>query len=210
MREARVRPRDGPVGEHEIPSARGTATVRKARPDDVEAMAALINAYAAEDLMLERSPEYLLENLRDFSVAELDGRFAGCGALHILTKDLSEIRSLAVPRELEGRGVGRRIVLACLDEARALGLRRVFALTLVPEFFERCGFVVTSLGRLPEKSAAECPICPKRFCCDEVAMLVHLDGTKPAPLRAGEAVGYTRLFLKMEPLSRTPPGAPGA
>lgn len=181
-----------------------TICIRKARPEHVEAMAALINAYAAEDLMLERSPEYLLETLRDFFVAELDGRFAGCCALHILTKDLAEIRSLAVPPELSGHGIGKRLVLACLDESRELGLRRLFALTLVPEFFEKCGFTVTSLGHLPEKSAAECPICPKRFCCDEVAMLVHLNSTKPEPLRPGEPVGYTRLFLKMEPLSRTP------
>jgi len=75
----------------------------------------------------------------------------------------------------------------------------VFALTLVPEFFERCGFTLISLGRLPEKSAAECPVCPKRFACDEQAMLMHLDGTKPERLRLGEPWGYTRIFLGPEP-----------
>ena len=79
------------------------------------------------------------------------------------------------------------------------GLRRVFALTLVPDFFQRCGFVLTTLGRLPEKSASECPVCPKRFACDEHAMLLHLDGTVPEPLAASEPVGYTRLFLGVEP-----------
>jgi amino-acid N-acetyltransferase len=158
-----------------------------------------INLYAGEDKMLERSTSYLLEHLRDFTVADVDGRFGGCCALHLLTADLAEIRSLAVPREHEGKGVGRLLVRACLDEATHLGLRRVFALTLVPTFFEKCGFTVTSLAHLPEKSAAECPICPKRFACDEVAMLIHLDGTKPRPLRPDEPVGYTRLFLKMEP-----------
>lgn len=176
--------------------------VRKARPGDIQAIAATIGVYAREDRMLERSPEFLLENLRDFSVAEIDGAFAGCCALHVLTPDLAEIRSLAVPREREGGGIGRRLVLACLEEARQLGLRRVFALTLVPRFFERCGFTVTSLGRLPEKSAAECPICPKRFACDEVAMVAHLDGTVPEALRPDEPVGYTRLFLHLEPRER--------
>jgi amino-acid N-acetyltransferase len=180
---------------------RTAVLVRKARPADVDAMRETINAYAREDKMLERSTEFLLENLRDFTVAEADG-FAGCCALHILTPDLAEIRSLAVPHAHEGRGIGKRLVLACLEEARQLGLRRVFALTLLPEFFERCGFTVSSLGHLPEKSAAECPICPKRFACDEVAMLIHLDGTKPEPLRVGEPVGYTRLFLQMEPQKR--------
>ena len=173
--------------------------IRKARASDVDDMRETINGYARLDRMLERSTEFLSENLRDFTVADVGGAFAGCCALHVLTPDLAEVRSLAVRPEYEGRGIGRRLVDACIDEARDLGLRRVFALTLVPAFFEKCGFSVTSLAHLPEKSAAECPICPKRFACDEVALVRYLDGTKPLPLRPDEPVGYTRLFLRMEP-----------
>ncbi len=149
--------------------------IRPARIDDVDAMRELIDQYAAQDLMLSRTSEFLL------------------------TRDLAEIRSLAVRPETSGRGVGKALVDACVEHARWLGLRRVFALTLVPEFFERCGFTLISLGRLPEKSAAECPVCPKRFACDEQAMLMHLDGTRPEPLRPGEPWGYTRIFLGQEP-----------
>ena len=99
-----------------------------------------------------------------------------------------------------GRLVGMLYVLIRSHETTPpRHLRRVFALTLVPEYFERCGFTLTSLGRLPEKSASECPICPKRFACDEQAMLLHLDGTKPQALRPGEPWGYTRIFLGREP-----------
>ena len=175
-------------------------TIRPARASDVDAMQAVINGYAREDRMLERSREFLIEHLRDFVVAEDDaGRFLGCCALAVLTKDLAEIRSLAVVPEGSGRGVGKALVLACVEEAKRLGLRRVFALTLVPEFFQKSGFTLTSLGHLPEKSAEECPVCPKRFACDEHAMLMHLDGTRPVPLAPGEPVGYTRLFLGQEP-----------
>jgi len=166
-------------------------------------MKALIDRYAAEDRMLERSEAFLRANLGDFLVAEDDGRFAGCGALAVLTRDLAEIRSLAVSPEAGGRGVGKAIVEACVERARERGLRRVFALTLVPEFFTKCGFTLTSLGHLPEKSAAECPVCPKRFACDEHAMLLHLDGSTPPALIPGEPVGYTRLFLDQEPNRRT-------
>ncbi len=172
--------------------------IRPARAEDVEAMRALIDTYAAQDLMLSRSPEFLLQNLRDYVIAD-DAGFAGCCALAVLTRDLAEVRSLAVRPETSGRGVGKALVDACVEQAKALGLRRVFALTLVPEFFERCGFTLISLGRLPEKSAAECPVCPKRFACDEQAMLINLDGTKPEPLRPGEPWGYTRIFLGQEP-----------
>lgn len=159
----------------------------------------LIDRYAREDRMLSRSREFLVEHVRDFIVAEDDDRFLGCCALAILTRDLAEIRSLAVHPDAAGRGVGKALVDECVAEARRLGLRRVFALTLVPGFFEKCGFTLTSLAHLPEKSAAECPICPKRAACDEQAMLLHLDGTTPEPLRPGEPWGYTRIFLGREP-----------
>jgi amino-acid N-acetyltransferase len=162
-------------------------------------MKALIDRYAAEDRMLERSNAFLRANLGDFVVAEELGSFLGCGALAVLTPDLAELRSLAVAPDVGGRGVGKAIVAACVDLARERGLRRIFALTLVPEFFTKCGFTLTSLGRLPEKSASECPVCPKRFACDEHAMLLHLDGSTPPALGPGEPVGYTRLFLHTEP-----------
>ncbi len=170
-----------------------TVSIRPLRISDVEAAVALINDYAAEDRMLERTPEFVRERLGDFLVAD-DGGFQGCVALASLTGELAEIRSLAVRPEASGRGVGRALVQAALEEARRRGLRRVFALTLVPEFFERCGFTLVSLGRLPEKSTAECPICPKRGRCDEQAMLMHLDGTTPRRLQPHEPVGYTRLM----------------
>jgi len=173
--------------------------VRAARDSDIGPMRALIDRYAALDRMLERSDAFLRANLADFVVAEDDGTFLGCGALAELTPDLAELRSLAVAPDAGRRGVGTAIVAACVERARERGLRRVFALTLVPEFFTKCGFTLTSLGRLPEKSASECPVCPKRFACDEHAMLLHLDGSAPPALRAGEPVGYTRLFLHTEP-----------
>jgi amino-acid N-acetyltransferase len=176
-----------------------SAPIRPARVEDVDAMRDLIDTYAADDRMLSRSREFLVEHLRDFVIAEEDGEFLGCCALAVLTPDLAEVRSLAVRPQSGGRGVGAALVEACVAQARRLGLRRVFALTLVPQFFERCGFTLTSLGRLPEKSASECPVCPKRSRCDEHAMLLHLDGTRPQALQTGEPWGYTRIFLGHEP-----------
>jgi amino-acid N-acetyltransferase len=163
------------------------------RVRDVDAALALINGYAAEDRMLARTRDLLVEHIHDFFVAESEDGFEGCVSLAVLTPDLAEIRSLAVRPATSRRGIGRALVRSCIDEARRLGLKRVFALTLVPEFFERCGFTLVSLGRLPEKSAAECPICPKRHRCDEQALVLHLDGSRPEPLRPDEPVGYTAL-----------------
>jgi amino-acid N-acetyltransferase len=178
-----------------------TTAIRPARALDVEPMQSLIEEFARDDRMLPRSRDFLIEHLRDFVVAEdvATGAFLGCCALAVLTPDLAEVRSLAVRPAASGRGVGKALVEAVVAEARTLGLRRVFALTLVPEFFTRCGFTLTSLGRLPEKSASECSVCAKRTRCDEHAMLLHLDGTQPQALKPGEPWGYTRIFLGHEP-----------
>lgn len=174
------------------------AVVRAARPNDIGPMVTLINAYAREDRMLPRDRPFLERALPDFVVADdLTARppvFLGCCALASLTGELGEVRSLAVAPAAAGRGIGRELVSACVAVARQRGLRRVFALTLVPDFFVKCGFTLTSLARLPEKSAEECPVCPKRFACDEHAMLLHLDGSFPVPLAPGEPVGYTRMI----------------
>lgn len=180
----------------------GTTVIRPAQPADLGAMEELINGYAREDRMLPRDHAFLEGALGDFVVATepaLGPGVLGCCALASLTPELGEVRSLAVVPAAAGRGIGRDLVGAAVALARARGLRRVFALTLVPEFFIRCGFTLTSLARLPEKSAEECPVCPKRFACDEQAMLLHLDGSRPVPLAPGEPVGYTRM-IRPEPL----------
>ena len=46
-----------------------SVAIRAARVEDIDEMLALINSYAAEDRMLERSRDFLLEHLRDFVVA---------------------------------------------------------------------------------------------------------------------------------------------
>src|SRR5258708_25891888 len=118
--------------------------VRAAREGDVAGMKSLIDRFAAEDRMLERSDAFLRANLADFLVVEEDGAFLGCGALAVLTADLAEVRSLAVKPEAGGRGVGNAIVEACVARARERGLRRVFSLTLVPAVFPACGLPLTA------------------------------------------------------------------
>src|SRR5947199_8078729 len=102
-------------------------------------MQALINRYAAEDRMLERSRDFLLEHLRDFVVAEDASGFLGCCSLAVLTPDLAEVRSLAVQPEQSGRGIGRHLVLACVSEARRLACRLLLPLRPAPDSSERWG-----------------------------------------------------------------------
>ena len=131
--------------------------------------------------MLPRSRADLYESLRDFVVAEQKGKVVGCGALAIQWDDLAEIKSLVVTDACQGRGVGRRLVRACLAEARRLGIGRVFALTMTPAFFEGIGFGQVPRESLPHKVWADCVRCPKFPDCDEEAVDIALRRRRCAP-----------------------------
>ena len=59
-------------------------------------------------------------------------------------------------------------------EAETLGVKQVFALTYVPEFFSGLGFKEVEKSILPHKVWADCLKCPKFPDCDETAMLIEL------------------------------------
>jgi amino-acid N-acetyltransferase len=146
--------------------------IRRATLADVEEMHRLINQFASEGLMLPKSRNKLYQNIRDFFVATDEAGFAGCCALHVIWNDLGEIRSLAVEKKYQKNGVGRKLARAALQDATALKLPRVFALTYQKAFFERLGFVEVDKAEMPQKVWGECMNCPKFPNCDETAMIL--------------------------------------
>jgi len=165
--------------------------IRKARVPDAGRILELVNALAKQEVMLPRSPASVIENLRDFVIAEgEDGTFLGCAALHIVWSDHAEIRSIAVSDAARGLGIGRELAQYLIDEANELGIARLFAFTYVPGFFERLEFVEVEHATLPHKVFGDCMNCPKFHACDEIAMLrvlsenseVHARGPLSVPL----------------------------
>jgi amino-acid N-acetyltransferase len=148
--------------------------VRKAKISDVQAIHALVSSYAERDRMLFRSMADIYENLQTFTVAELDGGVVGCCALEITWSDLAEIKSLAVDGTRIGMGIGKEMVAAALEQAAALGVPRVFALTLEPAFFRKLGFEIVEKETLPMKVWSDCARCPKQQHCDEIAVIKNL------------------------------------
>jgi amino-acid N-acetyltransferase len=94
--------------------------------------------------------------------------------MEIVWSDLAEIKSLAVAENKKGSGIGKALVLAVADEARSLGLPKLFALTLKPDFFKKLGFEQVDRNKLPMKVWSDCARCPKQDHCDEVAMILQL------------------------------------
>lgn len=148
--------------------------LRKAQIKDVKDIQKLLTGYASRGDMLSRSLSELYESIRDFYVVEEEGMLLGTAALHIVWEDLAEIRSVAVAEDAGRKGIGTQVVQACLDEARELGLRRVFCLTYKPDFFGRFGFRIVDKSELPHKVWGDCMKCVKFPDCDEIAMILDL------------------------------------
>lgn len=148
--------------------------IRKAKLSDVEKIHELVNYYAKKGLMLPRSRSALYEFIRDFAVAEIDNEVVGVGALQILWIDLAEIRTLAISESQFGKGIGKKMVDYFLDEAKKLGIKKVFTLTYQPGFFQKCGFNEIEKEQMPHKVWKYCLNCPKFPNCDEVCLVTEI------------------------------------
>ncbi len=144
--------------------------IRPARMSDVPAIHALLQHFAEQGLLLGRSISSLYDQLRDFIVYDAGG-IQGVCALHICWDNLAEIRSLAVRDGWQGRGLGKALVLSCLDEARSLEIGQVFVLTYQAEFFRKLEFIDIDKQQLPHKIWSDCLQCPKFPDCDEEALI---------------------------------------
>jgi len=142
-------------------------TVRRAQTSDIRAIAELIEPLVEKRVLLGKDLVVLFEAVQEFFVAhDPDGRVIGCGALHVFWEDLGEVRTLTVAPPYTKRGIGHALLIALEEEARRLGLRRLFCLTFEESFFLSHGFehhddslvepdVYVELVRSPDEGVAE-------------------------------------------------------
>ena len=114
--------------------------IRNARLVDASAISEITTGYAVQGIMLKRPVENIIEDIRNFFVAEYQGEVIGCCAIAFYTVRLAEIRSVAVLEDFKGTGIGRLLVGKAEAVLREEGVREVFVLTLNPGFFSRMGY----------------------------------------------------------------------
>jgi amino-acid N-acetyltransferase len=151
--------------------------LRKARIGDVKTIHRFIAISSGKGEMLARSLMDIYGGLRDFFVYydEKDKCIEGICAMNITWENLAEIRSLYVIEKKRKNGIGRKLVEACISEASALEIYRVFTLTYQREFFLKLGFVDVDRNTLPQKVWSDCLRCPKYpDFCDEISMILEL------------------------------------
>lgn len=164
-----------------VPAIDPNVTIRSARVGDAATILQIVNDYARQQAMLPRSPLSVYESIRDYVVADKDGRVVGCGALHVVWGELAEIRSLAVAPDYKGSGIGRAITERLIVDADELGVARLFAFTYVPGFFAKLLFRTAEHTELPHKVFGDCLNCPKFNACDEIAVIRDLRPMREQP-----------------------------
>jgi amino-acid N-acetyltransferase len=168
-------------------SGPGGVHVRRARTADIPAVRRLVDLHADDRRLLSKATVTLYEDVQEFVVAERDGGVVGCGALHVLWEDLGEVRTLAVEAASLKQGIGSMILGRLLNNAREVGLTRVFCLTFETDFFAGHGFV--ELDGEPVSHAVYEQLLQSY---DEgVAEFLDLDRVKPNTL------GNTRMLLHL-------------
>jgi amino-acid N-acetyltransferase len=148
------------------------AKVRPAVISDVDAILTILSPYAGEGLILERSAAEIRHALSTFFVAEVSGSIAGTVSHHDYGKNLKEVRSLAVRKELARHGTGSLLVRHLISSLRTrVPATRIFVLTYAPVFFQKLGFLEVSKESLPEKIWKDCDYCKNRDDCGETALV---------------------------------------
>ncbi|QBY04674.1 argininosuccinate lyase [Thalassotalea sp. HSM 43] len=160
-------------------------TVRDAKLTDLRSIGKLVNYFSDREENLPRSEDDLIKSIRDFAVVEVAGQVVACASLYIYSTGLAEIRSLGVANNHQGKGYGNKLCHYLLDRAQQLSLLKVFVLTRKPGFFEKLDFKMSDKASLPEKVMKDCEICPKKDCCDEVALKYDLNEHHTMPQMLG-------------------------
>ena len=161
--------------------------IRRARTGDVRAIRSLVDTYTTDRRLLSKATVTLYESVQEFWVAEEDEEVVGCGALHVMWEDLAEIRTVAVDPDRRGRKIGHKIVDALLDQARELGVARVFCLTFETRFFGSFGFTEIDGAPVPHSVYEQL----LRSYDEGVAEFLDLERVKPNTL------GNKRMLLHL-------------
>ncbi len=131
--------------------------------------------YIDEGIILYRDDDEIATNIRSYVLVYENKIPVGVGALHIFSPFLGEIRSLAVNKNYQNKGIGKEIVRSLLNEAKNLSLKEVLVLTYHKEFFEKLGFREISKESIPDKKIwADCIKCKFFPNCNEIALITSL------------------------------------
>jgi N-acetylglutamate synthase-like GNAT family acetyltransferase len=129
--------------------------IRPAGEGDVAGIVAVLAANLDEPSLFQRSERDVARHVSDFIVAEGErDHILACAALHRHTPTLGEVLSVAVLPEVQGLGIGSRLLEECARRAREAGIRELWLATTKPAYFTRFGYQAGSRARFLLASSA--------------------------------------------------------
>lgn len=146
-------------------------SVRKPNVNDVTAMHQMMVPHVVSETLLPRSPRQIVEHLRDYVIAEEDGRLVGLASLSLVECHLAELGAVVC----EHPTLLPRLVKVALQEAKAVGVNQVFVLAQDAEAYESLGFSQVSIQSLPEKRDRQCLRCPRLPRCRQIALVYDIN-----------------------------------
>ena len=139
---------------------------------DIEAIQSLLKPFIDNGIILKRDDDEIATNIRSYIVIKKENKIIAIGALHIYSKNLAEIRSLAVNEKYQHQGFGKQIISALEKEAKYLGIKQLLTLTYQKEFFLKLGFIEIPKEKVPDhKVWSDCIKCQHFPNCNEISLI---------------------------------------
>ena len=159
-------------------------TIQRGRPDQAEAMHALIMGALDEGHLLPRSLDDLRRHAERFLVIMAGDTLVGCAELAPLSGTVAEVRSLVIDAAHRGKRLGPALIESLGATARREQFGTLCAFTHEATHFVRLGFTIVPHTWLPEKIATDCVACPKFRACGQYAVALPLRGAQIGSMTA--------------------------
>ena len=145
--------------------------LRKPNVSDVQAMHQMMVPEVVREALLPRSRRQIVEQLRDYVIAEENGELVGLASLSLVECHLAELGAVVCQKpELLAR-----LVHVALEEAKAVGVKRVFVLAADAEPYVALGFEQVEIQALPEKRDRQCLRCPRLPRCRQIPLVYEIE-----------------------------------
>ena len=146
-----------------IPTSSALSIGPASRPEDLSAFRTLNEEWITRFFSLEETDRQQLGDPEGQILApggkifmvHLNGQAVGCVALRLVREGEFEVSKMAVSPEFRGQGIGRRLLMYTLEQARSLGAHRLILgsstkLGSAVHLYEQLGFKHLPLERRPQ------------------------------------------------------------